>query len=38
MLYQGSSKDVSTLKTTIAMASGIDMKKLTLVMDQGFSG
>ena len=36
MLYQGSLKDVSTLKTTIAIASSIDMKKLTLVMDKGF--
>jgi transposase len=38
MLYQGSLKDVSTFKTTIAMALGVDMKKLTLVIDQGFSG
>jgi transposase len=37
MLYQGSLKDVSTLTTTIAMAASVDMKKLTLVMDRGFT-
>jgi transposase len=36
-IYSGSIKDVSTLKSTLSLASGIGYDKLTLVMDKGFS-
>ena len=36
MLYNGSIKDVSTLKTTLREAFSIGRKKLALVMDKGF--
>jgi transposase len=36
-IYNGSIKDVSTLKSTISMASSIGHDRLTLVMDKGFS-
>lgn len=35
-VYSGSLKDVSTLKATLAQASGISLEKLLLVMDKGF--
>jgi transposase len=35
-LYNGSIKDVSTLKSTLALAFGIQGNRLTLVMDKGF--
>jgi transposase len=35
-IYSGSLKDVSTLKTTLAQASGISLDKLLIVMDKGF--
>lgn len=35
-LYNGSIKDVSTLKTTLSLAFRIQEKRLTLVMDKGF--
>ena len=34
--YSGSLKDVSTLKTTLQLASGLKMRNLSLVMDKGF--
>jgi transposase len=36
MLYNGSLKDVSTLKTTLSLACAIQQNRLTLVMDKGF--
>jgi transposase len=36
-IYNGSIKDVSTLKSTLSLASSIGYEKLTLVMDKGFS-
>jgi transposase len=36
MVYEGSLNDVRTLKTTLATASGLDMKGLVLIMDKGF--
>ncbi|MDO8685295.1 MAG: IS1634 family transposase [Clostridiales bacterium] len=35
-IYSGSLKDVSTLKATLAQASGVSLNKLLLVMDKGF--
>ena len=35
-IYNGAIKDVSTLKSTLSLASGIGHEKLTLVMDKGF--
>lgn len=35
-LYNGSIKDVSTLKSTLSLAFGIQGNRLTLVMDKGF--
>jgi transposase len=35
-IYSGSLKDVSTLKTTLELASGIKLRNLSLVMDKGF--
>jgi transposase len=35
-VYSGSLKDVSTLKTTLSLASGIKLRNLSLVMDKGF--
>jgi transposase len=34
--YSGSLKDVSTLKTTLQLASGLKLRNLSLVMDKGF--
>jgi transposase len=34
--YSGSLKDVSTLKATLQLASGIKLRNLSLVMDKGF--
>ena len=34
--YRGSLKDVSTLKTTLQLASGLKLNNLSLVMDKGF--
>ena len=34
--YSGSLKDVSTLKTTLKLASGLSLHNLSLVMDKGF--
>jgi transposase len=34
--YSGSLKDVSTLKATLQLASGIQLQNLSLVMDKGF--
>ncbi|MDR3205314.1 MAG: transposase [Deltaproteobacteria bacterium] len=34
--YSGSLKDLSTLKTTFQLASGIKLRNLSLVLDQGF--
>ncbi|GHT48175.1 IS4 family transposase [Spirochaetia bacterium] len=36
MIYNGSLKDVSTLKTSLVMAFSLGRKKRTLVMDKGF--
>jgi hypothetical protein len=35
-VYNGSLKDVSTLKTTLKLASSLSMNKIALVMDKGF--
>ena len=35
-VYSGSLKDVSTLKTTLQLASNIPLNKVTIVMDKGF--
>jgi transposase len=35
-VYSGGLKDVSTLKTTLELASGIKLRNLSLVMDKGF--
>jgi transposase len=35
-IYSGSLKDVSTLKTTLQLASGLNLNNLSLVMDKGF--
>jgi hypothetical protein len=37
VVYSGSLKDVSTFKTTLQTASGLDLKNMSLVMDKGFS-
>jgi transposase len=37
MVYNGALKDVSTLKTTLSMMSGINLSKLSIVMDKGFA-
>ena len=37
VVYSGSIGDVSTLKTTLETASGLDLKDMSLVMDKGFS-
>ena len=37
IVYNGALKDVSTLKSTLAVLSGIDMKKILIVMDKGFA-
>ena len=37
VVYSGSIKDVSTLKTTLETASGLNLKNMSLVMDKGFS-
>jgi hypothetical protein len=34
--YSGSLKDVSTLKTTLQLASGLKMQNISVVMDKGF--
>jgi len=34
--YSGSLKDVSTLKTTLQLSSGLKLRNLSLVMDKGF--
>jgi len=36
-IYSGSLKDVSTLESTLSLASGVGLNRLTLVMDKGFS-
>jgi transposase len=35
--YSGSIKDVSTLKTTLQLATGLKLENISLVMDKGFS-
>lgn len=35
--YSGSLKDVSTLKSTLQMASGLKLSNMSIVMDKGFS-
>jgi transposase len=35
-VYSGNLKDVSTLKTTLQLASGLNMQNLSVVMDKGF--
>jgi transposase len=37
VVYSGSITDVSTLKTTLETASGLNLKDMSLVMDKGFS-
>jgi len=37
VVYSGSLTDVSTLKTTLQIASGIELNGLSLVMDKGFA-
>ena len=37
VVYNGSIRDVSTLKTTLETASGLNLKNMSLVMDKGFS-
>jgi transposase len=37
MEYNGAIKDVSTLKTTLSVASGINLSNISIVMDKGFS-
>jgi transposase len=37
VVYNGAIKDVSTLKTTLAMLSGIHLKNIKIVMDKGFA-
>jgi transposase len=37
MIYNGAIKDVSTLKSTLAVASGLDFKDISIVMDKGFA-
>ncbi|GHU74385.1 hypothetical protein FACS1894188_02430 [Clostridia bacterium] len=36
IVYNGALKDVSTLKSTLAILSGIDLKNIHIVMDKGF--
>jgi transposase len=37
VVYSGSIGDISTLKTTLETASGLNLKDMSLVMDKGFS-
>jgi transposase len=37
MIYNGALKDVSTLKTTLELASGLDLSNISIVMDKGFA-
>jgi transposase len=37
IVYNGAIKDVSTLKTTLEVASGLDLKNIFVITDKGFS-
>jgi transposase len=37
MIYNGALKDVSTLMSTLSVASGLELNKLSIVMDKGFA-
>jgi transposase len=37
VVYNGALKDVSTLKSTLAMLAGVDLKNIIVVMDKGFA-
>jgi transposase len=37
MMYNGSLNDVSTLRTTLSVSSGISLNNMSLVMDKGFA-